>query len=279
MILIADSGATKTCWCLCTPDGEQYFYTQGINPYHQSAEAISSIIRTELVPNFKLKTSGFKLFYYGAGCSSAQQKGIVERVLRENFPAARLEIDHDLLGAARALCGKEEGIAAILGTGSNSCCYDGKGITESVASLGYILGDEGSGAHIGKKFLSAFLYHELPGPIEQVFRSEYKLDKDVVLDAVYKQPLPGRFLASFTKFISKNISDPFLAGLVKNSFLDFFDHHICKYPSYKKVKTHFVGSVAFHFAGLLRQVAKEKGVTVGSILESPMEGLVRYHTA
>lgn len=297
MILIADSGSTKTQWCLIDERKEQQrFFTQGINPFLQSKEEISAIIKKELLPQLETLNSKLETFFYGAGCSSDENCNRVVDALKENFPGSSIEVRHDLLGAARALCGKEEGIAAILGTGSNSCYYNGKEIKENITALGFILGDEGSGAHMGKKLVAAFIHSRLPKSIHEKFYNEFKFDKNELLNCVYSKPLPNRFLASFAKFIGENCASPlpvrqagptplpeeggeesFWANLVADCFRDFFDNYICRYPKHRQVKMHCVGSIGFHFKSILRQVADEKKITMGKILKSPMEGLVEYH--
>ncbi len=280
MLLVADSGSTKTHWSCVNDKKEQaHFFTQGINPFLQKKEEISRIIGKELLPQIETISRKFEIFFYGAGCSSDENCKRVFEALKENFPPAKIEVEHDLLGAARALCGKEEGIAAILGTGSNSCYFDGKKIKENITALGFILGDEGSGAHMGKKLISAFIHNRLPKQISEKFYYEFKLDKNELLHRVYSQPLPNRFLASFAKFIQENSSDNYLNDLATSCFSDFFNNYICRYPKYKKVKMHCAGSVGFHFKNILQTVADEKKITLGKILKSPVEGLMEYHLA
>ena len=281
MLLIADSGSTKTDWRLIDDHNKIHsFQTIGFSPYFQTTEIIAEEIKKNLLPklNLHLPSSTFHLFYYGTGCSSPEKISIVKEALQNCFPKATIVVEHDMLGAARALCGKEQGIAAILGTGSNSCYFDGKEIKASAVSLGFILGDEGSGAHIGKTFIQAYLNKELSGAIADKFFSEYKIGIDEILDAVYKQPMPNRYLASFTKFIKQNIHEPELKNLVLECFKSFFDKQICKFSDYKSIHLHCVGSVAKHFSDILKEAAKEKGVIVGKIISAPIDGLVEYHS-
>lgn len=283
MILIADSGSTKTDWRLVDDNKKIHqLSTTGFNPYFQDTEDISKELRENLLPAISSALPGFtgndlEIFFYGAGCSSEAKCAIVHKAIKENFPSAAIEVDHDLLGAARAVCGREEGIASILGTGSNTCYYDGEKIVENVASLGFILGDEGSGAYIGKRFVQDFLNKEMPLAISQRFYERFKLTKEDILDAVYKQPRPNKFLASFSKFIYQNQKEQYIIDLVAQCFRDFFDKHICKYEKHKEVQMHCVGSVGFYYSNILRAVAVEKGVAVGRIIETPIAGLTLYH--
>ena len=280
MILIADSGSTKTDWRLIDENKQIHqFSTQGINPYFNTTKQIVSVLKMELVPKLNFPTLNFELetYFYGAGCRVEDKKKIVELALSEVFSKSKIEINTDMLGAARSLCGKNSGIAAILGTGANTCYYDGKNIIENRTSAGYILGDEGSGAHIGKTFIQAFLNDELPKDLSERFVARFKLSKDDIIDAVYRQPMPNRFLASFSKFIYQNIKEQFIIDLVANCFNQFFDKHICKYEKHKEVKLSCTGSVAFYYSNILRAVALEKGVSIDTITETPIAGLTLYH--
>ncbi|HLC83625.1 MAG TPA: N-acetylglucosamine kinase [Bacteroidia bacterium] len=280
MILIADSGSTKTDWRLIDENKQIHqFSTQGINPYFNTTKQIVSVLKMELVPKLNFPTLNFELetYFYGAGCRVEDKKKIVELALSEVFSKSKIEINTDMLGAARSLCGKNSGIAAILGTGANTCYYDGKNIIENRTSAGYILGDEGSGAHIGKTFIQAFLNDELPKDLSERFVARFKLSKDDIIDAVYRQPMPNRFLASFSKFIYQNIKEQFIIDLVANCFNQFFDKHICKYEKHKEVKLSCTGSVAFYYSNILRAIALEKGVSIDTITETPIAGLTLYH--
>lgn len=281
MILIADSGSTKTDWRLINDEKKIHPYTTiGLNPYFQTTEQISEEIRKDLVSRMPAEAveSDLDIYFYGAGCSNISMCKVVEKALKNNFSDANIEVNHDLLAAARALCGNEEGIAAIMGTGSNSCYYDGKRIVENMPSLGYLLGDEGSGAHIGKKFITAYLSEELPKAISTDFYDTYKLNKGDIFEHVYRKPLPNKFLASFSKYIHQNIQNQYLSDLVKNCFRQFFDKHICKYSKHKSVPFYCVGSVGFYYNDILKSVASEKGVKVGKITEFPIEELVQFHS-
>lgn len=281
MILIADSGSTKTEWVLL--DKQQVLaelYTQGINPYFQTVDQIASIVTDELLP--QLPASHISLithvFYYGAGCSSTEKCAMVHHPLTHTFSKAQVEVDHDLLAAARAACGTQNGIAAILGTGSNSCLFDGKNIMANQPSLGFILGDEGSGGHIGKELLKQYVYSELPADLYELFIREYMLTKEIILENIYKKPMPNRYAASFTRFVGKHIAHPHMQQLVLDSFTEFFRRHIASYPDYQTYSLSAVGSVAFIFNEQLQTVANNHSVRIERIIQKPMEGLIHYHT-
>lgn len=280
MILIADSGSTKTDWRLIDDTKKIHqFATQGLNPYFQTSSEISEILRSELLPQFTSQISNLtsQIYFYGAGCEADSKKEVIREALLLVFPSSIIEVNSDMLGAARAMCGSDPGIAAILGTGSNTCYYDGNKSVENVASLGFILGDEGSGGHIGKTFIQAYLNKEMPEELSKRFYERFKLSLSDILDAVYKKPMPNRFLASFSKFIYQNLKEQFVIDLVANCFEQFFDKHICKYKKHKEVKLSCVGSVAFYYSNILRAVAAKKGVNIDKIIETPIAGLTLYH--
>ncbi len=276
MILIADSGSTKTQWCLVDRSIEPVAscITSGINPMYQDEEAILKTLQQEFV--LPLKTPP-EIFFYGAGCISRDINQIVTQALLSFFNAQSVMVDTDLLGAARSLCGDHEGIACILGTGSNSCYYNGREIAENVSPLGYILGDEGSGAVMGRKFIADLLKNQLPEPVATAFFDTFKLSRQQIMEQVYKKPFPNRFLAQFTGFIHSNLHETELRNLVTTSFAEFFCRNVSQYPKARQLPVHFTGSVAFHFSKLLRETAEKEGYTIGSITENPMEGLIRYH--
>jgi N-acetylglucosamine kinase-like BadF-type ATPase len=281
MILIADSGSTKTDWRLIdAADRSWQFGTIGFNPFFQDSIMIAEELRRKLLPEIQVvypDNEPLYIYFYGAGCSSPEKCEIVSTAIKHVFPNAIVEVEHDLLAAARALCGRKEGIAAIMGTGSNSCYYNGQKIVSNVTSLGYILGDEGSGAYIGKHFIRDYLNKEVPENIATNFQNEYKLSDEAILNAVYKQTMPSRFLASFSKFINQHKQEPYFIELVNNNFEMFFNKHICKYEQHKTVALSCVGSVAYHYKETLREVADKKGVKIDRILESPIEDLSLFH--
>jgi N-acetylglucosamine kinase-like BadF-type ATPase len=275
MILIADSGSTKTDWRLIDGSKVTSYTTIGFNPYHISSDAI---IETLNKSELSLVRSSIKqLFFYGAGCSSDAKKKIIKEPLSVFFTDARVEVEHDMLGAARATCGKNEGMVGILGTGSNSCMYDGSNIIESIPALGYVLGDYGSGVDIGKAFLRMLLLGDLPKAIELDFNQKYNLSIDDILNAVYKEALPNRFLASFSEFVYQHLSNNEMKELVEACFKSFFDTNISKYTNYQIKKLHLIGSVAYAYKGLIENVAINYSITLGKIIKKPIDELVIYH--
>lgn len=280
MILIADSGSTKTDWRLIDDQKEIHqFKTMGFNPYFVEEEFMVDELMNKLLPEINkiISKNQLNIYFYGAGCSVEEQKNVIRGALKKCFPNAVIEVEHDLLAAARALCGKEEGIAAILGTGSNSCYYDGENIVENIISLGYVLGDEGSGAHLGKTFISAYLNKELPENIRENFEARFKTNKDEILEAVYRKPFPNRYLASFSKFIFQNSKEIYLMNLVSDCLEQFLEKHICKYEKYQELPLNCVGSVAFYYADILRKLAAKKNIKIGKIIASPIAALTLYH--
>jgi N-acetylglucosamine kinase-like BadF-type ATPase len=276
MILIADSGGSKIDWRLLTPDGTiVQANTPGFNPYYQPIEDLTKHFREIIMP--KVSDGINKIFFYGAGVSSEKNQLTIKNAFLEFFPDAQIEIGWDLLAAARALCGREPGIACIMGTGSNSCLYDGERIIGNVANLGWILADEGSGANIGRKILVDYLREIMPQELREQFHKRYPLTREEFLERVYQQERPSAFLASFTKFIFQHLKDPYCYKLVYSSFSEFYENNVMKYPNYQNLKVHFTGSIAFYFSDILRQVANDKGITVKNILEGPIAGLTLYH--
>ena len=283
MHLIADSGSTKTDWCLC--DGSTILTTiqsQGINPYHQAEETIEQVLREELLPqlgqNLELSIqNSLKVIYYGAGCANETACNRVKEAIYKVLKTKDITIHSDLLGAARALCGHEEGIACVLGTGSNSCLYNGKEITANIPPLGYILGDEGSSAVLGRRLVGDCLKNQLPEAIRDEFLAEYQLTQEIILEKVYRQPLANRFLASLTPFLSKHKEVPEIHRLLVESFTDFFVRNVKQYRR-PWLPIHFVGSIANAFSAELKEAAESLGMELGTIMQSPMEGLIKYHS-
>lgn len=279
MILIADSGSTKTEWCLVEKDrAPRSFVTGGINPYQQTEEEIDGEIKNVLYPRVQEDIPLIEsVYFYGAGCAFSEKNRILEEAIHSCIPA-RIEVDSDLMAAARALCGNQRGIACILGTGSNSCLYDGCTIVEHISPLGFILGDEGSGAVLGKRLVGDCLKHQLPEPLIQAFMEQYKLTPAIVLERVYKQPFPNRFLADLSRFLGDHIEEPSIYGLVYDSFRSFFIRNVMRYTGYEKYEICFVGSIAFYYQKVLRAAADSLHIRLGTIERGPMDGLIRYHT-
>jgi glucosamine kinase len=277
MILIADSGGSKTDWRLIRTNGTiDQANSPGFNPYYQPIEDLKKNVHEVLLPKMDSENVS-KVFFYGAGVSSLKNQLTIKSAFLEFFPEAQIEIGWDLLAAARALCGREPGIACIMGTGSNSCLYDGTKITDNVANLGWILADEGSGANIGRKFLVDYLRKLQPEKLAAQFNQRFPLTREEFLEKVYQQEKPSAFLASFAKFIFQHLDDPYCYKLIYNSFSEFYENNVMKYENFKNLKVHFTGSIAFYFSDILRQVANDKGITVKNILEGPIAGLTLYH--
>ncbi|MDE5678332.1 ATPase [Phocaeicola sp.] len=277
MIVIADSGATKTDWCLGNSQADSKFIrTEGINPFHQSADEIRDLLASSLIPRLEDKnTQPETIYFYGAGCTPDKAES-VRNALSTYFPQSLIRVESDLTGAARALCGTQAGIACILGTGSNSCAYDGEKITANVPPLGYILGDEGSGAALGKRLASDCLKRQLPDDLCQSFFKECRLTPAQIQDRVYRHPLANRFLASLTPFLSAHRHRTEIQALLQSSFTNFFIRNVMQYE-YHDTPVHFAGSIAFHFQEEVKEAARQLQITVGRILKEPMKGLMEYH--
>ena len=275
MQLIADSGSTKVDWRAIKDDGSIVeISTEGINPVFITPEEIVKILSQKLLP---VIGPGVKnVYFYGAGVVSPQLIATLSESFKKVFPESETFAASDVLAAARALCGHNPGIACIMGTGSNSCFYDGENIAKNVRAGGFILGDEASGGVLGKKLISDFIKGLLPAHIQAEFDKRYDLDYMKVVEKVYKQPMPSRFLASFAPFINEFIADPYMENLVNTSFDEFFKRNISQYD-YKNHTVNFVGSIAYYFKDKLVAAAERNGMKVGSVLKTPIEGLVEYH--
>ncbi|EHQ28615.1 N-acetylglucosamine kinase [Mucilaginibacter paludis] len=278
MIIIADGGSTKTNWCLITDEQKKIlFNTEGYNPYFSSTAYIVQSLKDNLPTDLEIEKIT-EVNYYGAGCSVDDKKKIVEDAMSLVFVNARINIGHDLLAAARAVLGINEGFAAILGTGTNTCIYNGKEITHNIDSLAYILGDEGSGCYIGKKLLGDYVRGYMPEPVRQLFWETYKLTPDDVIDNVYTKPLANRFCAGFSKFVyDNNVHIEYSRNLVKTSFQDFFRNLVTHYPNYQNYTFNCIGSVGYNFRNVLEEVVTENGMVMGNIIRSPIDNLVKYH--
>ena len=275
MILIADSGSTKTDWALISDQSSVIVATQGISPVHQSDAQIRQILTNELLPQLAAADID-AVYFYGSGVRSDKEVPMAS-LLRELFPVAEaVEAHSDLLGAARALCGRKEGVACILGTGANSCFYDGCQVIQNTSALGYILGDEGSGAVLGRTLLNEIYKGVLSEKIKALFEEETGLTLNEVIERVYRQPLPNRFLASHAPFIHRHLADSGVRSMVIRCFCEFFSKNIKPYNR-MDLPVGFVGSVAWYFSNELREAAEMTGFSVGRILQSPISALVDYH--
>ena len=273
MRLIADSGSTKTDWCICSQDTIiQSINTEGINPFHQSPDIIKGIVGN-MVSQLDGPYCIRNVEFYGAGCALPEKKEIVADILREALSCNDIRVSSDLEGAARAVCQGEPGIACILGTGSNSCQFDGQKIVANTPCLGYILGDEGSGAVLGRTLVSDCLKGQLPPHLSQKFLAEYQLNQSSLLEQVYRQPLANRFLASFTPFLSQYRDESAIHDLLVNQFCCFFRRNVLSYDT--TLPVHFVGSIAYYFNREVTEAARSFGLVVGRTLRTPMEGLTK----
>lgn len=280
MILVADCGSTKIDWCLLNNGKvEKQVFTLGMNAVMLTEEEMRTRLADELAPEM----AGYpieEVYFYGAGCISPEVCGNVARAIQANILDTKVvEVHTDLLAAARALCGRTPGIACIMGTGSNSCYYDGEKICDNVSPLGYILGDEGSGAVLGKLLIGDVLKNQLPKDLCEKFLQQYELDRMTIIRRVYKEPQGNRFLASITPFLIQNIDRPEIHALVLNSFKAFFVRNIQQYKNYSELSVNFIGSIAYYYREVLEEAAAQCGCTVGTIIKSPMEGLIKFHTA
>ena len=273
--LIADSGATKTEWSLLN-SRRKTILTQGMSPYFLSSVQMTEIMKNELIPRVK-NVHIDAIYFYGTGCHTVQNARVVKDALRILFPDSMISVEHDLSGAARALCGNEKGIACILGTGSNSCYYNGKKIIKNSPGLGFILGDEGSGAYLGKKVLQYYLYNTYDEELQTSFDALFGTTSSEILNAVYKEPLPNRYLASFAKFLSENRGHYMIENILDDGLNDFFFMHVCKYRECWTLPIHFVGGIAYAFRDKITQLCESYKLELGKILTTPMEGLIKYH--
>ena len=277
MIFIIESGSTKSDWVLIDDKNNQSFYnTIGFNPYFHSAEVISAEIGKH--PDLTLLSEKIEhIYFYGAGCSSKKLNKIVENGLRTVFPSAKILVDHDLLACAYATYDGEPGISCILGTGSNSCFFDGKNLVEEVPALGYVLGDEGSGSYFGKYLLSSYLYKRLPEEINNAFEKRYNLNNATIVDKVYKECNANVYIASFMPFVIEHKDHPYFNEYIITGLKHFLEVHVCCYPSYKQTSIHFVGSLSALLEKELNIAAREMGIEIKSIVQKPVGPLVDYH--
>lgn len=273
MKLVADSGSTKTAWAV-VENPNHVIKTDGINPIFMDSDAIENTLRTQLIPH--LTEAITEVYFYGAGCASAEKNNLVKQALQRVFGDIKIEIASDLLGAARGLCKHQDGIACILGTGSNSCLYQNGNISWNVPALGFILGDEGSGAVLGKLLMGNLFKNQLSHEVKTDFEQTYGLSMMDVIEKVYRQPLPNRFLASFGPFISKHIAVPQVYNMVYNALESFIVRNIKQYP-YNTLPVYFTGSIAYYFSNILHDLASKHHFSVGCIQKDPLQGLLAYH--
>jgi len=273
--LIADSGATKTEWCLLNGRKKRLILTQGMSTYFLTATEIKELLIKELTP--KIRTAVNEIHFYGTGLFDPANKKIMQEVFREIFPEATASINDDITAAARALCGDQKGIACNLGTGTFSCYYNGKKIVKSRPGPGYVLGDEGSGAYLGKKVLQYYLYEIFDEDLKYLFDKKYNTNRAEILQNVYKKPFPSRYLASFALFLAENRGHYMVENILEDGLNDFFFYHLIKYPEIWKLPVNFVGSIAFGFRDVLEQLCNNYEFDLGKVIKRPMEGLVDFH--
>ena len=277
MILIADSGSTKTSWCLTDGiDFTEYCSTGGLNPFFRSTGNIVDEIQLKLIP--KTGANIDQIFFYGAGIINPEKGDIVKNALHKLYPKAKIEVQSDLLAAARSTLGNEIGIACILGTGSNSCLYNGIEIIEHVPPLGFILGDEGSGSVLGRKLVGDFLKGVMPKNISEEFQNRFQITYADFMEGVYKNEKPNQFLAQFVPFVHENISNEYCVHLVEDSFQEFINRNISMYSGFREQDLSFVGSVAYYFQTQLKNVLNKNQLRLKTVLKEPLNGLLKFHT-
>ena len=276
MILIVDSGSTKSDWILLNNSEKTHFSTIGLNPYfHDETAVFNAILETSEL--FEIREEINQVFFYGAGCSSSELNQIILNGLQSVFIHAEIQVDHDLCACAYATYEGEPSISCSIGTGSNSCYYDGITVSVEVPALGYILGDEGSGTYFGKQLVSNFLYHKLPENIDKALSEKPEYSKAEIIDRVYKQGNANVYLASFMHFIIDFKEDPYIQEMIYKGFKHFLEIHVCCYPNYLNVKVHFVGSIAQLFQAELEKACFDLNIQLGKIIRKPIDGLVHFH--
>lgn len=277
MILIADSGSTKTDWT-AVEHGEVVCRTQtkGMNPFFQTEEEMTQELQNVLQPQLP-KGTVENVYFYGAGCTPEKCPIVAETLRNALSVTGNAEVYSDMLGAARGLCGHEYGIVCIMGTGSNSCLYNGEKFIANVSPLGFIIGDEGSGAVLGKLLVGDLLKNQLGEELKEKFLKKFELTPADIIDRVYRKPFPNRFLASLSPFIAENIQNPGIRSLVKGSFLAFLRRNVMQYENYQMQKVNFIGSIAYYYKDILTEAVQECGLHMGKIMKAPMEGLIEYH--
>lgn len=276
MILIADSGSTKTDYRYIDAAGNiQQLEGPGLNPTFHSKENIEKLLESNFA-NFPVNAVE-RIYFYGAGCSSEERKSIVEQAFKKIFVHSQLFVEHDLLGAARAACGNEKGMVGILGTGSNSCLFDGVNIVQEFPSSGYLLGDEGGGVYMGKLLIKQVLENKLPADIKTAFEQRYRLNREEIIQKIYKEQHASSFLASFSKFIFHHREHPFILEIIQKNFQDYIDVQLKTFEGFSSNTLNLVGSVAFYFQEYISSIAAKEGIRIGRVLEKPIAGLTLYH--
>ena len=276
MLIIVDSGSTKADWEIIRKDGSRELVTtMGFNPFFHDEDKIETELKKNFVHIVPVDEAR-EVYFYGAGCSDPMRCDIVKRGLEKIFKNAAIVVEHDLLASARAACGDKAGVACIIGTGSNTCLYDGEKIVDNVTNMGYLLGDEGAGSHFGKLIMKAYFYRELPEDIKAAFEAEYGTDKRHFLNEMYGEA-PNVYLASFATFFSKNRNHFHIQKLVAEAFGELVNRHILKYEGCHSLPICFVGSIAHHFKDILKVVLEEHDLHLGEVIQKPIDSLVAFH--
>jgi N-acetylglucosamine kinase-like BadF-type ATPase len=275
--LIVDSGSTKAEWCLIDGTQKSFFVTQGLSPYFLSALQIEEILQKEIIPTIS-SYQIVEVYYYGTGCATEVNASIVKSALKNVFTKSDIHVDHDMMAAAKALCQNSKGIASILGTGSNCCYFDGKEIIKNSPGLGYVLGDEGSGAYLGKKVIQHYLYDIFDDDLRARFDAQFLTNSAEILHTVYKKPLPNRYLASFAIFLADNRGNYMIENIIEDGLMDFFHQHIFRIDEHKRYPLHFVGGIAFGFKDVVEKVCEAAELELGRVLKNTLEGLIEFHT-
>ncbi len=275
MILVADSGSSKTDWMAYSPEQTLTFNTQGINPYFVNANDVVKILSknkelSEIASQIK------EVYFFGSGCSTPDKHEIISNGLSAFFTNAFISVDHDLIGSAYATCGDKKGLTCILGTGSNISYFDGENVHDTKHGLGYVLGDEGSGTYFGRKVLVSYLYKTMPNDLSTAFAAQFSVNKDIVIDNIYRKPFPNAYLATFSRFMITHKNHPFIQKILKDGFQEFIDTNVKDYKEYKTLDCNFVGSISFYYQEELKSVFAENNIKVGKILQKPIEGIFEY---
>lgn len=275
MILVADSGSSKTDWMALTPNGPIYFNTKGLNPYFvNEQEVFKAISKSKEIEPYAQSVK--EIYFYGAGCSSPDKHEVISNGLSAYFSSAFISVDHDLMGSAYATCGNQSGFTCILGTGSNISYFDGVELHDGHQGLGFVLGDEGSGTFFGKKMLLSFLYGKMPNDLATAFNEQYRINKEEIITNVYQKPFPNTYLANFSRFMAANREHPYIQSVLRQGFQEFIDINIKDYKNYENTPCHFVGSIAYYYQDILREVCAENNVQIGKILQKPIEELYKF---
>jgi glucosamine kinase len=276
-ILLADSGSTNTTWCLLENNKSKKALTQGLSPYFLTGNQMAEILTAELPKRF-IENKPDAIHFYGTGCADPANRLLIQQMLKGLFPGTKkIAVETDLMGTARALCGNEKGVVCILGTGSNSCYYNGKKIAKNSPGLGFILGDEGSGAYLGKKVIQHAIYGMFEPELMDKFQTMFPLTREEILESVYRKPLPNRYLASFAQFLTECRGHYMVENILEDALNDFFFQHIFKYRESWSLPIHFTGSVAYGFRDVLKMLCNSYELKLGRVLKDPMDGLIRFH--